>query len=262
MSYKRTWRTIRTAILFVVLVASPASAQTQNAPSTSPDYQVNEYMFGTGGDPDLNSDDYSANASIGALGVGSSASEHYDAEAGFLTPSEPFLEMVVTEDTVDFGELSDSATSFGSAQGGGCSCSFNVRSYLSSEYVVVTVTDPPTNESGDTLPAKGTLGVPSASISVAEFGMNVVDNATPNMGSNPVNVPDDTFADGHAATGYNTPDQFKYGVGDIIARSPATIGRQAVGQTNYTISYIAKKNATTPAGLYRMDHVLVVVATY
>lgn len=245
-------------MVIVVLASSPVAAQT----SSSPEYQTNEYMFGTGGEEDLSSDSYQGNASVGALGVGNSASANYDAMAGFLTPSEPFLEMVVTEQTVDLGDLSDATTSFGAAQGGGCSCSFNVRSYLSSDYVVLTVSQPPVNESGDGMAAKTTQAAPSSSPNTEEFGMNLVDNSSPNIGANPDNVPDGTFADGQAATGYQIPNQFKYAVGDIIARSPATPGNQAVGQTNYTISYMAKRNALTPAGHYQMEHVLVVVATY
>jgi hypothetical protein len=124
------------------------------------------------------------------------------------------------------------------------------------------MSNPPTNESGDVLAAKATLGVPSTDPTVEEFGINLVDNATPNIGANAVNVPDNSFADGKIATGYNTADQFKYGVGDIVAQSPATPGNQAVGQTNYTLSYIAKRQSFSPAGLYIMQHVLVVVATY
>jgi hypothetical protein len=190
------------------------------------------------------------------------ASENYDAEAGFLTPADPFLEMVVTDQAVALGELPDTSYAYGSAQGGGCSCSFNVRSYLSESYVVLTVSDPPTNESGDTLDAKTTLGTPSSDPTVEEFGINLVDNTTPNIGANAVNVPDNTFADGKVATGYDTPDQFKYIVGDIIAQSPATAGNQAVGQTNFTISYIAKRKTFSEAGLYLMQHTIVVVATY
>lgn len=256
--YKKAWKTVWLGLLIVGLLGGQAAAQT----SLSPNYRTNEYFFGTGGELDSSSTNYHAQSSVGALGVGNSASDNYSAEAGFVTINEPFLEMVVTEDTVDFGELSDVATSSGAAQGGGCSCSFNVRTYLTSSYVVMTMSNPPTNESGDIMAAKTTLGVPSSDPSVEEFGMNLVDNSSPNIGADLANVPDNTFADGQIESGYNTPNQFKYGLGDIIARSPADPDNMAVGQTNYTISYIAKRNSLTPAGLYQMDHVLVVVATY
>ncbi len=232
------------------------------AQSSSTNYMVEETMFGTGGELESTSGSYKAQSSVGSLGVGGSSSTNYDAAGGFLTPNVPFLEMLVTGASVDFGTLSDTAASTGAAQGGACNCSFYVRSYLSSGYVVVTMSNPPTNESGDILTAKSTLGVPSTDPNVEEFGINLVDNTSPNIGGNPANIPDSSFADGEAATGYSTVDQFKYGVGDTIARSQATAGNQAVGRTDYTISYIAKRRSITAAGVYVMNHDIVVVATY
>jgi hypothetical protein len=255
--FRKFCNTLRLIFLIVSLLGGQAAAQN----SSSSNYQTNEYMFGVGGG-NSDSASYQAETSAGSLGAGSSASESYLAEAGFLTPREPFLEMVVTEDSADLGELPDDSYTYGTAQGGGCNCSFNVRSYLSSSYVVYTMSNPPTNESGDILPAKSTLGVPSSNPAVAEFGMNLVANTAPSAGANPVNVPDNSFADGAVETGYNAPNQFKYNIGDIIAKSPGTPGNQAVGQTNFTITYVAKRADLTPAGLYQMDHVLVVVATY
>lgn len=232
------------------------------AQSSSPNYKIEESYFGTGGEVDASSANYRARQSTGSLGVGNTSSTNFDATAGFNTPSEPFLEVAVMDASVNFGTLSDTSTSSGAAQGGDCNCSFYVRSYLSSDYSVVTMSNPPTNESGNALAAKSVLGVPSTNQNVEEFGINLVDNTSPNIGANPANVPDDTFADGKAAAGYNTSDQFKYGVGDTIASSPATVGNQGVGRTNYTISYIAKIKRLTPAGLYKMQHDIVVVPAF
>lgn len=239
------------AVITVALlsVQAPVFAQTSN----SSNYRVDEYQFGTGANNDLNSTSYKANASVGSLGVGRSSSTNYDAEAGFLTPSEPFLELFVNNSTVDLGNLDTSAT--GTGQG-----VFWVRTYLSSAYVVQTMSNPPTSEGGRVLAAKTTLGVPSPG--TEEFGINLVDNSSPNIGADPLNVPDNSFADGTVNSGYNTANQFKYGVGDIIAHSAATSGNQAVGRTDYTISYIANVSAITPAGTYVMVHDIVVTGTY
>lgn len=252
---------IKNAILAILLLPL-LHAGVLYAQSSSTNYQVEEAFFGTGGEVDLNSPNYQAQGSAGSLGVGAQSGNNYDAEAGFLTPEEPFLEMVVTNTTVDLGTLSHDTTSFGAAQSGDCNCSFYVRTYLSSEYSVVTMSNPPTNENGNSLSEKTVLGAPSTDENVEEFGINLVDNSSPDIGANPNNDPDSTFADGRAESGYDTPDQFKYGIGDIIARSPATVGNQAVGKTNYTISYIAKANKITSAGLYTMNHDIVVIATY
>jgi hypothetical protein len=240
-----------TAVITLVLMCVQVPVLAQSSSSGS--YKVDEYQFGTGANNDLNSASYNANASVGSLGVGRSSSTNYDAEAGFITPNEPFLELFVNNSNIDLGNLDTSAT--GTGQG-----VFWVRTYLSSAYVVQTMSNPPTSEGGRVLAAKSTLGVPSPG--TEEFGINLVDNTTPNIGADPLNVPDNTYADGTVNAGYNTPDQFKYGVGDIIAHSAATAGNQAVGRTDYTISYIANVNAITPAGTYVMVHDIVVTGTY
>lgn len=243
----------------VALIFVPATIFAQ---SSSTNYKVEEFYFGTGGELDASSASYKAQQSSGAIAVGFGSSANYDAFGGFLTQNAPYLEMSVTGGTVSLGTLDPNTYSSGAAQAGACSCSFIVRTYLSSSYSVVTVSNPPTSEGGAMINAKGTLGVPSSDPNVEEFGMNVVDNATPNIGANPSNQPDNSFADGQAATGYNTADQFKYGVGDTIATSAATATNPAIGQTNYTISYIAKPSNNTEAGTFTMNHLLVVIPTF
>jgi hypothetical protein len=247
------------ALLAVMILTQSGNTWAQ---FLSPNYRIEETYFGTGGELDASSTNYRARQSAGSLGVGDAASTNFRANGGFNTQSEPFLEMNIEAATVNLGILDPNTTSYGAAQAGTCNCSFSVRSYLSSEYVIVTASQPPTNESGDSLDAKTTLGVPSSNPSVEEFGINLVDNATPNIGANPSNQPDNSFADGRAASGYDTPDQFKYAVGDIIARSPLTSGNQGIGKTNYTISYIAKISNLTPAGNYIMKHDIIAVPAF
>lgn len=232
------------------------------AQSSSTNYKVEEVYFGIGGELDASSTNYRAQQSLGSLTAGETSSAAYDAYAGFLSQNAPFLEAAVMDADVNFGTLDPNSYSSGAAQGGSCNCTFYVRSYITSEYVVITASQPPTSENGDSLDAKAATGVPSTDPAVEEFGINVVDNASPDIGGNPVNQPDDTFADGEAATDYDVADQFKYDVGDIIARSAATLGTPAIGHTDYTISYIAKPSNITPAGFYQMDHDLIVVATF
>lgn len=247
-------------MLVVLTLAVPVTVFGQ---SSSPNYRLEEAYFGTGGELDASSSNYRAQQSIGSLGVGNTSSSSYDASTGQLTSGAPFLEMQVTGADVDFGTLSNTTTAYGAAQGGSCNCSFTVRTYLSSAYSVVTASQPPTNESGDILTAKATQGVPSNNDSVEEFGINLVANTSPGtFGANLVNEPDNTFADGQITSSYATANQYKYGVGDTIVQSPATPGNQAVGQTNYTISYIAKASSITAAGNYVMRHVLIAVPVF
>ena len=241
-------------LAFPVLVA---------AQSSSPSYRLEESYFGTGGEVDASSPNFRSQQSTGSLGVGQTSSNNFDAVSGFTTPSEPFLEMVVSGADIDFGTFSPSVTSFSDAVGGECACTFYVRSYLSSDYSIVTASQSLTSENGDTIEPKASQGAPSSDEDVEEFGINLVANTVPGaMGANPENVPDNTFANGQAATGYEVANQYKYANGDIIAVANAIQGNQGVGRTNFTISYIAKSSNITEAGQYTMQHVLVVVPTF
>lgn len=247
---KQVNKLVQIAVVLTCVFTTPVLAQT----SSSNSFKVNEYQFGSGGELENSSASFKAQTSVGSLGVGRSSSTNYDMEAGFITPNEPFLELFINTSNVDLGELDTSTTKSGSG-------TFWVRTYLSGAYIVQTMSQPLTSEGGAVINAKGTLGAPS--VGTREFGMNLVANTVPaSIGSDPFNVPDGTFADGKAATGYSTPNQFKYGVGDIIASAAATIGNQAVGRTDYTISYIANIDAVTPAGTYKMQHDIVAVTTF
>ena len=222
---------------------------------SSGNYKANEVIFGAGGDTNQSSASYNASVSAGALGVGQTSSPNYRAFSGFLTPNEPFLELGVTTPNVDLGVLSTNSTNTATA-------SFYVRAYVDTGYTVQTMSQPPSYTSdinSHTLAAKTTLGSPVTG--TEEFGINLVHNTAPvSFGSDPSPQPDGTFADGVASTGYNTPNQFQYNIGDTIAQTPA--GLSGWGQTTYTISYIADEGVLTPAGDYTMTHDLVVVATY
>ena len=223
---------------------------------SSSNYKVNETAFGSGGNIDANSASYNAQGSIGNLGVGESSSASYGAFAGFITPNEEYLELNVTAGTVDLGALTTTYTGIGSAN-------FYVRSYINGGYVVKTMSQPPSNG------AKVLTGMAAAATptqGVEQFGINLVINTAPTnptyptgVGSNPSLQPNGSFANGIAATGYDTPNFYKYVVGDTIAQSGS--GR-AWGQTNYTVSYIANIGAITPGGQYQAAHDIVVIPTF
>jgi hypothetical protein len=240
--------------LFLVVLLS--SLHVLAAQSSSTNYQVNEVQFGAGGLLNSTSPNYQAQQSLGSTAVGNISSPNYSAEAGYLTPNVPFLEMVVNAATINLGVLSTATTATGSAI-------FHVRAYTDSGYVVEAVNNPPTSESGRTL---ATIPVAAASSAGTEqFGINLVNNLTSctpaapaNFGANPVPIPSSAYAHGQAAPGYNTCGEFQYNKGDIIAET-ATNGW---GETDYTISYIENVGKITYAGTYNMTQDLVVVATY
>jgi len=239
-------------ILSLILVLGTGVSLAQY---NSSNYKANEVFFGTGGDNNQSSANYSANVSAGALGVGRTSSTNYQAYSGFLTPNEPFLELSIDTSLVDLGVVDPSAASTGQAD-------FHIRAYIDSGYTIQTISPPPSYTSGGlthTLTAMSTLG--SSSPGTEQFGINLVHNTSPaNFGNNPSPQPNGTFATGVAATGYNTTNQYKYNIGDTIAQTP--VGSSGWGQTNYTISYIANVKVLTPAGSYSMTQDLVAVATY
>jgi hypothetical protein len=224
------------ALALLVIGAGPFAA----AQSSSDNYQVNEYFFGSGGELEAGSDNYRARQSAGELVVGNSGSPNYQFQGGFTTTDEPLLEVFVDGGTYDMGVL-DAAVVHGT------SATFSVRSYLSGGYTVALRGDPPAYE-GHTLPPMTALA--TSSPGTEQFGVNLTANSSPALGADPVQYPDGTFSFGEVVAGYDTSDMFKFVDGDTIAFSLAS-----TGQTAYTLSMIANIAPNTPAGQYagRLD---------
>ena len=239
-------------ITFVIAVLQPlAYAQTHASSS----YKVDESSFGSGGAVDVNSASYNAQGSIGDLGVGESASATTFAYGGFISPRDEYLEMVVTNSTVNLGTLSTGSTASGVG-------TFYVRTYINGGYTVQTAADPPTQEEGRQMAPMTVAG--AATTGTEQFGINLVANTVPaaiggGVSRNPSLQPNSSYANGIASAGYNVPDVYKYNKGDIVAQSGS--GR-AWGQTNYTVSFIENISNVTYAGVYTFTSVMVVIATY
>ena len=217
------------------------------AQSSSSNYQVNEVFFGSGGELNACSTTFCSKQSAGELVVGNTKSTNYQAQGGFNTERTPYIEVQVGNSTVDLGDVDSTTTHTGTA-------TFSVKSYLSHGYSVVSASDPPKNNSytiqTSTIPGASTTGT-------EQFGMNLVDNSSPNIGADPVQDPDNSFSFGLVAIDYSSPNLFKYEKGDIIAYSTSS-----TSFTNYTISYIINVSKVTPGGTYLMNHVLVATGTY
>ena len=234
--------------LGVSLVALCVWSGVAYAQSSSSNYKVNEYFFGTGGELSPSSANYQAKMSAGELTVGNTSSANYQFNAGFNTSDTPLLEFAVNGGTYDMGTIGAGVT-------GTAVASFTVRNYLSSGYVVVMYGTPPTNAQGHTLP-----GLSSATTSqpgTEQFGVNLVANTNPTIGSNVGQVPDSTFSYGTPVAGYDTPNYFKFVSGDTIALSS-----KSSGQTNYALSMIANATTVTPDGQYGGTLDLEVVPTF
>ena len=237
---QKTWL----AWLIALLLVQPVLAQ-----SSSPNYSIEESYVGPGGLIDASSPNYQARASLGDTGIGNSASANFQVWGGYTTEAEEYLEFVVTGSVVDLGTLTDSTTGTGTG-------TFYVRSYLAQGYVITQTSQPPSIGGGVTLAPMASQAASSAG--TEQFGINLKANTSPTtFGAEAVQVPDASFSFGYAAANYDDANQYKYGVGDIIAQSDSSSG-----QTTYTISYIANIAFLTEAGLYSMEHDLVATSTY
>lgn len=236
----------------IVLLALAASfgmiGLVQASQASSTGYGINEVFFGSGGSLHDCSATYCAKLAAGETGVGNTASPLYQAQAGFNTDRQPFLEFVVSNTNIDVGILTSSTTKTTTA-------TFSVKSYLASGYVVKQTSAGPTNGSY----VMSGLATPTASaVGTEQFGINLVANTSPvTFGANPSQSPDATFGHGQVSSGYNTPNLFKYVPNDTIAYSD-----QSSGTTNYTASYIFNVSNLTAGGTYVMRHVLVATSTF
>lgn len=116
----------------------------------------------------------------------------------------------------------------------------------------ITVAGPTLTSGSNTIPAIGGTATAS-SIGTGQFGMNLVDNATPNIGSNVSPVPNGSNYMGKAKTNFGTADSFAFddAATNVIAASDNGTGTGAPTDAQiYTASYIVNVSGSQPAGTY------------
>lgn len=240
-------------VIFFLLTCSVVALSSSYAlaQSSSSSYRIDESFIGPGGALESSSGSYSIDPGQQAVGspggVGESESTSHKVQSGNPTTSDPRLSCSVNSGTLNFGALSNSVTVTATAQ-------FSVLNYTAYGYSVTMLGNPPSNG------AHTLTGLSSNSASIIgqeQFGINLKDNATPNVGADPVQVPSGSFSFGVAATNYDTADSFRYVSGESIANAP-----ESSGQTDYTISYIINTAVTTPGGAYAGNQVLLCTGTY
>jgi hypothetical protein len=239
-------KTIFTGMMIVLLVPAVAFAGAPQSSSSS--YQVDEVFFGSGGALNSCSSSYCTKQSAGEVAIGNTSSASYQAQAGFNTDRNPYIQINVNNTNVNVGTLTTSTTATANA-------TFTVKAYLAQGYVVTTVSPPPSN-GGYTMQA---LSTPTASSTgVEQFGMNLRANSAPiTFGADPNQLPDPSFSFGQPESNYDTPNAYMYHQGDAIADSSTSSG-----DTEYTLSYIFNISHVTPGGTYTFDDVLVATGTY
>lgn len=250
------------AVLLSTSYLSPAYAQTtcatnpnqQACSSGAVKYGVSETFFGSGGELEACSSGgsgFCAKQSAGELTVGNTKSNTYQAQAGFNTNREEYIEAaIVGSPSVDLGTLSSNSTNSGSAQ-------FRVKSYLSHGYIVQIYGTAPTN-AGHALTTSTTPG--ASTQGVEQFGMNLAVNTVPAIGALPFYTPNDLadpYSFGAVDGEYDDANQFKFESGDTIAAAT-----KSGSYTTYTISYLANISPISPGGTYVGYNSIVATATF
>lgn len=242
--WKQTVKLTLSVLLVLLLVPAISFA----AQSSSSSYQVNEVFFGSGGELHACSSNFCSKQTLGETAVGNTASSNFQAQGGFNTNRDPYIEVTVSNTNIDLGELTATTTKTATA-------TFSVKAYLSHGYQVVNASDPPTNGSYQ----MQAISPPAASsVGTEQFGINLVANTSPvTFGANPVKLPDSSFAFGTVDSDYSAPNTYKYAKGDVVAYS-----NKSSSDTLFTVSYLFNISHVTPGGEYALHHVLVATATY
>lgn len=228
------------------------TGQTSYAQYTSPNYKVEETIFGAGGELDTSSTNFRARATAGELGVGNTASANFQAFAGFNTTNDPMLEVVINGGTFDLGYLDVNSVKATTA-------TFAIRNYLASGYIVALGGTPPKTASGNYTLA-GMNVAAASSPGLDQFGVNLTaNNVAPigPFGDDPQQLPDNTFGFGAPATDYGTSNLFKFVENETIAQST-----RSSGVTLYTLSMMANSSKDAPAGFYTTDLYVNVTPTF
>lgn len=147
-----------------------------------------------------------------------------------------------TGNTVSLGTITPSTTGASTSQIG-------VSTNSSSGYAI-TVAGSTLTSGANNIDA---LAAQTGSVQGGEqFGINLRDNATPNIGT-------DVSGSGTATAtaSYNTADQFRFVTGDTIASKGSSDAHRL-----FTVSYIANVAGNTPAGSYTTNLTFVATATF
>lgn len=168
----------------------------------------------------------------------------YDQGVTATATVNPSLTFTVSSTSCGLGTLSTSAT-------GSCSHTVIAGTNAVSGYTISYLPTTTLTNGGATIDAIG--GTATTSTTGAEqFGINLKDNATPNVGVNP------SGGSGAPLTNYNVADNFAFNTaGANIASAAGTSAN-----TTFTVSYIANIASNTDAGNYSTTVTYNIVANY
>ncbi len=202
---------------------------------TSTNFIIRDPVLGTGSG--FGSSASFQGISSGNINIqGNSNSASFIGQYGFLYypgPVEPSITFSLGSNAVSLGTLSPSFT-------GNNSHTFNVSTNSTGGFSVTTQGQTLTNNLATINPIGNTPT--TSSVGTEQFGINLRDNTTPNVGAN---VTQNSGTCGYG-TGFETVDSFKFvsGSQNTIATAPSS------ADCTYTVSYIANISPITESGSY------------
>jgi len=208
----------------------------------SPNYSISADSVSIGGDRQ-DSTNYSGWDLIGELATGDSRSASYITDAGFLAMvgNEPVLTFDVTDPSADLGTLTTGMVKADTA-------AFTAATTSKGGYVIEFFGSPLSSSSHALTPLTSPNGSSPGS---EQFGFNLRQNSNPTIGNDPAG------GAGQAATGYSTPNAYKFSSGDVIAQAstPSVY-------TNYTASFIGNITEVSDAGDYATNLTVVITGKF
>lgn len=226
-------------IIFIFLLFLPALACGEMSSSS---YKIPTDSLNVGGTRQT-SDNFYSTESVGEVGTGELESANYITDAGFLATvgNEEVLTFNITDSSADLGTLSQNLVKYDTA-------AFTAATTSQEGYVIEFFGDSLGFESNTLDPLTVAAG---SSPGNEQFGFNLVENSNPTVGSDP------SGGNGQAASGYNTPDSYKFSSGDIIAQSS-----QPSVYTTYTASFIGNISGLSDAGNYSADLTIIITGRF
>jgi hypothetical protein len=208
----------------------------------SPSYKIPTDSVSVGGTRQ-SSDSFYSQESIGEMGTGESKSAHYINDAGFwaMVGDEEVLTFAITDDSADLGTLSTGFVRYDTA-------GFRAATTSEEGYAIEFFGNPLGFESNIIDPLSSGGGSNPGS---EQFGFNLRQNSNPTVGVDP------DGGNGQAASGYGSPNSYKFNSGDIIAQSS-----QPSVYTDYTASFIGNISNISDAGDYSANLTVVITGRF
>ena len=229
-------------LILTILLTATIPITSVGAAMSSDNYKIDADSINVGGNQS-SSTNYKIEDTLGEVGTGDSESASYKTEAGYqaMWDYPPYLSFSLDGNHVSFGVLDSYLPSFETT-------GFTVSTNAHNGYAVTIAGNTLTHSNtSDTIDAIGATAA-SSSIGTEQFGINLRNNSTPNVGAEPVG------GSGSAYGQYAIADNFAFNSGDIIASSSSF-----TYPTTFTISYLGNVGIDTEGGWYTT--VLTLIAT-